>query len=349
MLTQSGHKGIQTGISQEGIQIVRIHHSADPAKDRDTVAGKVWFKEEIKGYRGVTDPRWRKEMEIDSQAHGGQLLFPYLLEYQHQIFVKPYEIEGLTLNAGLDYGTRNPSAFEVLAVDYDSNIQTVWEYYEPPKTRDESDEQFRSRKGYKALSQQIKKCPYFGRNLPIFADPSLWNKNQESEDKKGLRSMADLFAQEGVYLSPGQRGRDFACYEKLDSAFWEDLVNPRFTIFRTCPWLWWELQRLRFADFTEATQVNRNLQEKIVDKDNHAWDAIKYPLMSMPQFTDRPKEKFSQAAKRIDALERDDMGSEMPLIQGEREIERFEQQELIAEAYEEEEWTYDHDFGGRSL
>ena len=236
---------------------------------------------ELQGYRGTTDPRWRKEMEIDFDAHGGQLLYPYLLQHQDQIFVKPCEISNLDICAGLDYGTRNPSAFEVLAQDCDGKIQVAWEYYEPPRKRSESDEAFRGRKGYQVLAQAIKDCPYYTDRLRIFADPSLWNRTQEARDAKGLMSVADLFSDQGVELRPGQPGRDFACYEKLQNNYWLKPSNPSLTIFRNCPWLWWELQRLRFADFSGAMQVNRNLQEKIVDKDNHAWDAVKYALMSM--------------------------------------------------------------------
>ena len=280
MLAATQHKGIQSGVSPEGVQVIRIHYSADPLKDPDTKTGAGWIGRELQGYRGKTDPRWRKEMEIDFDAHGGQLLFPYMLENQSQLFVKPYNIDGLRLIAGLDYGTRNPSAFEVLGQDGDDNIKIVYEYYEAPKKSDETDDDFRKRKGYKVLCAAIKACPYF-EGLIIFADPSLWNKNQEATDSKGLMSVAELFLQEGVTLMPGQRGRDFACYEHIDKDLWKEPANPKLTISKNCPWLWWEMQRLRFSDYSATTQVNQNLQEKIVDKDNHAWDAVKYPLMEI--------------------------------------------------------------------
>ena len=287
MLNPTQHKGIQTGLSPEGVQVVRIHYSADPAKDPDTEQGARWLKREMQGYRGVTDPRWRKEMEIDFDAHGGQLLFPYMLENQERLFIAPYSVDGLRLIAGLDYGTRNPSAFEVLAINTDGDIHVAYEYYEAPKKPGESDDEFRARKGYKILCSEIKRCPYF-ENLIILADPSLWNKTQESADAKGLMSIADLFLQEGVKLSPGQRGRDFACYEHIDKQLWVDLKNPRLTISKSCTWLWWEIQRLRFSDYSATTQVNQNLKEKIVDRDNHAWDAMKYVMSDLirPKFFD---------------------------------------------------------------
>ena len=145
--------------------------------------------------------------------------------------------------------------------------------------------------------------------------------------------MADLFAQEGVYLSPGHKGRDFACYEKLDSKFWKNLSSPLFTIMQTCPWLWWELQRLRFADFSEAAQINKNLHEKIVDKDNHAWDAVKYALMTLPQFTSKPKEIKALHQRRLDMLEK---GVQSP-------IEKYEKH-LLQHVWEHDQWREGFDY-----
>ena len=278
MLEQTECKGIQTGLSVEGCRVVRIHYSADRAKDPDSVEGKAWMDRELQGYRGVTDPRWQKEMEVDFDAQGGQLLFPYLLDNQDTLFIVPYAVQGTRLIAGLDYGVRNPSAFEVLSIDSDGEIHVLWEYYEEPKKSGESDDAFRARKGHKNLCAGIKSCPYYDENLEIYADPSMWNKSQESMDSKGLMSIADLFKTEGVELTRGQRGRDFACYEHIDKNLWFDPKNPLLTISKECPWLWYELQKLRFAEYSAGTQVNQNLQEKIVDRDNHAFDAIKYAI-----------------------------------------------------------------------
>lgn len=139
MLAQTEYTGIHEGISTEGVQVVRIHFSADPLKNPDTVEGAAWLQRELEGYRGKTDPRWRKEMEIDFEAHGGQLLYPYMLENEKYLYVTPRNVEGMYKVAGLDYGTRNPSAFEVLAVGDD--IAVCYEYYEPPKKPSESDEE----------------------------------------------------------------------------------------------------------------------------------------------------------------------------------------------------------------
>jgi hypothetical protein len=297
-------KGIKSSKTTDEVKIVFTHYTSDPDKDPATAKGKEWLKKALIGYkRGMKDPKWRKEMEIDFDAYMGQLIFPYLeVEGMDKIFVRPFEIEGLNLIAGLDYGTRNPSAFEVLGVDYDADVRSVWEYYEHPKEIDESEEDFRARKGVRVLAREIKACPYFSQINAIYADPSMWTKNQET--KEGLKSIADLFAQEKIYLTKGTRGGDFACYERLNSFYWKDLNDPRYKIFQNCEWLWWEITKLRFGEHAPKTQDVKNLKEEIVDKDNHAWDSVKYALMSLPFPLERPKPRESEYSRRIVELEK---------------------------------------------
>ena len=282
MLVTTEHKGIQTGISAEGVQVVRIHYSADPLKDPATEIGGAWLNRELQGYRGMNDPRWRKEMEIDFEAQGGQLLFPFLAEYEFAIFIDPEPITETTkLTAGFDYGARNPSALEITTWDETTGRPTtIWEYYEEPRKKFETDEEFRARKGYKVTAEAIKACPYFEqlkRGGGIAADPSLWALTQQTSN--GLKSMADLFGQEGVHMFPAERGGDLAWYEYVSSKWWANPAKPTWKIFRTCPWLWRELQGLRFEEWSATTAVTKNPKEIIVDKANHACDSVKYDFM----------------------------------------------------------------------
>ena len=41
-----------------------------------------------------------------------------------------------------------------------------------------------------------------------------------------------------------------------------------------------------------------------MDKDNHAWDSLKYAIMQIPQFTDMPIAKKASHDKRIEELEK---------------------------------------------
>jgi len=276
-------KGIREWDTSYGVHVLRIHYTADPDKDPDTHRGALWLKSELVGYpQGMDDPRWRREMEIDWDAYAGQLLFPYLVnpEYQRAILVNPLENipDGWRLTAGLDYGARNPSALVVTAWDFENRPLTVWEYYEHPQDQEESIEAFKLRKGYRRLADGIKKCPWFHRiNGKIIADQSIYNKSQETE--RGLKSLAALLAEEGVNLMQGARGGDIAWYEMVNDYYWQNPAKPLWRITKNCTWLFWELQNLRFAEWSPASQEVHNLKDEVVDKDNHAVDAVRYDML----------------------------------------------------------------------
>ena len=69
-----------------------------------------------------------------------------------------------------------------------------------------------------------------------------------------------------------------------------------------CPNLLWELMRTRREKLSAQQLLSRNVSERIVDKDNHARDAMKYLLMSLPEPTmtgpaDRAREDIKQLAE----------------------------------------------------
>jgi hypothetical protein len=281
-------KGLQTTTTHDGVRIVRLHYTADPAKDPTTRQGQAWLQRELVGYPGgQNDPRWRREMEIDFDAFGGQLLFPYLLEYQDAIMCDPIPAipEHHDISAGFDYGTRNPSAMTLTAWNrLTGHPLTFWEYYETPQRKDEIDFEFRLRKGYRVLAQAIKDGPWWPemqrRKTTITADASIWNKTQET--KAGFKSIADLLAEEGVYLTKASRGKgsDMAWYQLISSKFWSNPKQPAWRITRNCTWLWKELQGLRFSEHSASAMETHNLRDEIVDKANHATDATKYDFLA---------------------------------------------------------------------
>jgi len=71
-----------------------------------------------------------------------------------------------------------------------------------------------------------------------------------------------------------------------------------------CPNLLWELMRCRRQKLTAQQLLNRNASEAIVDKDNHAIDAMKYVLMSHPEPSRKPVER--RVAERLAELQKTD-------------------------------------------
>ena len=309
-------KGIHQTTTHDGVHVFRLHYSADPSKDPSTPEGAAWLARELVGYPGgLNDPRWRREMEIDFEAFAGQLLFPYLLEYQDVILCEPVSKIPVhwEVTAGLDYGSaRNPSAFELTGWDRKTgNPTTFWEYYQPPKGKEESFVDFRKRKGYLVLAKEIKANPFWGymqdHEVVITADSSLWNKTQET--KHGLKSVADLLQGEGIVMTPSTKGKgsEMAWYEMVSSKLW---CNPKVPLWKICKnvtWLWKELQGLRFAEKSAVYMETHNEPDEIVDKANHAVDAVRYDHMSHWQQLDQLPDQRSPQDKRIDRMSRRDV------------------------------------------
>lgn len=62
-----------------------------------------------------------------------------------------------------------------------------------------------------------------------------------------------------------------------------DIQRPVYGVHNDgCPNLLWELRRTRREELSATQLVNRNPTEKIVDKDNHLRDALKYLVLSLP-------------------------------------------------------------------
>jgi len=67
-----------------------------------------------------------------------------------------------------------------------------------------------------------------------------------------------------------------------------------------CPNLLWELMNARRVKLTAQQLLHRNVSEAIVDKDNHAEDAMKYHLMSHPEPAEKSFER--RVAERMAPL-----------------------------------------------
>ncbi len=270
-------RGIQEWVSSAGFHVIRLHYTADPDKDPSTPKGKIWLDNEIKGIPGgMKSAQFQREYEINWEATGGELVFPQFGAFQDKIIVTPFDVpETWNLFASFDYGHRNPSAFHVFAIDYDQNIYVIWEYY-------------KSGEGYRNIAKSIWNCPYYRRLVcaPI-ADPSIWAMTQNTESE--VKSLAMLFAEieEGkdtddvpigpIMFTPGKKGGDLTVAEKINAHFWANLheQDAKLKLFATCPMAAWELQKLRYAEWSGTLAMQRNKREALVDRDNHYWDAMK--------------------------------------------------------------------------
>lgn len=260
--------------------IVPLHYSADPNKDPHTVEGKAWFIEAENAYLGGSSSLgFRRELEMDWSAGSGELVFANFIDMESKILVNPF-IPDTTyeLYGGLDWGDNNPCAFLVLAFDLYGKCTVVWEWYQDHVPSIE------------AVAQAILMCPYYDRLRRIMADPTMWNENQYQQS--GKTSLARIFSEDLPEnlriqkLVPAHYRSDTLMIQKMQIRWNSESV--RLQISKICGNLIRELRNLRYRE----TRGDINNSDKIINKDNHAWDALKYCLLSHPSSQvkeDKPK------------------------------------------------------------
>ena len=289
--------GLRSWQTKSGSWVIEVKYTVDPAKDpaRD---GADWYADAVlrEGYEGdYNSVGWQTEMEINYGAGGGDPVFPFV-QVGSPIFVdgfRPGDImHKMRFFAGYDYGSQNPSAFEVWGVDEKGEPYSVWELYEPCTN-------------IAKHVEKIKRCPYWNRIEKIVCDPSIMSKTQQGASD--IKTLSELFEEHGLYLSRGRRAQDVSVAQMFKADYWFDPENPRAFLTKATPNLNKEIMDLRWEKHTSsAVERRRNNPEKIRQKNNHAWDATAVlfddGIMPLVSVNKRPMAgTFAQAVKDIQA------------------------------------------------
>jgi hypothetical protein len=272
-------RGFSTRRTTTGVQIARVHYSADPDRDSE------WAKRERRKYS--SQAAWDREQEIVHEAGGGELVFAEILNrHADKIIIQDPSFQASPHWArigGFDHGKTNPTAALVTAVDHDGTIYCLAEYYQPGLTPHQH-------------MDNLHRLPDFLTAHCIYADPSIFYRNQAQADGRFI-SVAEIYLEAGVSNFTDGQNAELAGIERILEA-WRDLDNreptlkivcpydysrKRFGLFENgCPNLLWELMRTRRQQLSASQLMRRNPTEAIVDKDNHLRDALKYILLSHP-------------------------------------------------------------------
>jgi len=277
-------QGLKPRLTSSGIPVLRLHYSASPDKRPGTPEGDVWLKKALIGYSGgLKNPRWQKEMEIQYGALGGTRLFPEWEQWcgLGRIIIHPFEPEGYKLYGSYDHGWRNPASYHVHGINGDGNIVTLWEIYGSHIAVTKMADAIKGNDITLPDGRRYHGNPWPGRESFKIADPSIYAEDQPMSDGTN-KSIAELFRREGVYFTKGERGGDTMVAEWLHGHFWKDPQNPLYRITTDCPKLIWEIGQQRHKEFSAKVALNRDQPEELVDKDNHAWDDLKYFLKRFP-------------------------------------------------------------------
>lgn len=296
-------RGVSLRRIDGGLPVVRVHYSADP--DRDPAMNPDWKRSERKKYS--SQGTWDKEQEVIHEAGGGERLFADIItKYGERIFIDPEE-SGFDIDPdwrgvnAFDHGKTNPTAGLVTKIDTEGIIYVVGEYYQPGLSPKEH-------------KPHLAKLNGFLGNKTL-ADPSIFYKTQAQGDGS-FRAINDLYRDEGIkHMIPAPKRTEITGMERI-LAHWmnleerepsikiicprhlRDIQRPVYGVHNEgCPNLIWELRRARREELSASQLIVKNPSEKIVDKDNHLRDGLKYIVMSLPPPTVLPQSR--QIAERL--------------------------------------------------
>jgi len=296
-------RGMRAWKTKSGFQVLELHYTADPAKDPDRL-GAAWVAEAVEGYPGGFESSgWKTEMEIDYESGGGEKVFPFLSQSLCPVFIPSIDpadaMARMNVFAGYDYGTNSPSAFEVWGIDDVGNLYALWELYEPCLD-------------YVQHFNRIKRCPYFDKLEYISADNKIFSKTQQTAN--GVQAVSQLFHDNGIYISRARQGMDYPIAMRFLSEYWPggktgwDKIPPRAFITDDCPNLKMEVRGLKFQEHVSSIVASRkNNVEKLVDKNNHAWDASAYaidrkPSLWTPSAADESRDSINAFLSRAESM-----------------------------------------------
>lgn len=307
-------RGVSERVTSGGIPVLRLHYSADPAKRPGTPEGDAWLAKATQGYPGGTQsPRWRKELEIDYGALSGEKLFPLwdVWKVSTPIVIPPFQPTGYRLYGSYDHGWRHKSVYHVHGINGDGKKVTLWEFAAdhvpvPSIAKVIRGQAVTVPASYGHQPRRFAGNPFAGQEIWKVADPSLWAEDNQQSDGT-MKATAKLFALEGVHFLEGTRGGDTTMAELILGTHWLDPMAPTWQIVGDwCPQLVWELGQLRLKEFSAQVALNRSQPEELVDKDNDAWDSVKYfhakfppkPMAVKPVATPNTFAWWQQQAKR---------------------------------------------------
>jgi len=289
-------RGLTEKRAPKGTCVLNCHYTADP--DR---AKPEWKEQERRKY--TSESKWQAEQEMVFGAGGGERLFAEILNtYGDKIIIDP-ETTGFRPSphwnyyGGFDSGKANPTAALIAAIDFDGIIYILREYYVPGL----------SPKQHVPWLKQL-----FGFvDTPMFADPSIFYATQAQNDGK-FKAIDSLYAEEGINnLCRAPENNELLGMERIQTLWMnldrcesrlkivcpkasQDMAKPHYGVHNEgCPNLLWELRRARRAELTPTQLATQNPTEKIVDKDNHLRDCLKYLVLAFPA---PPEKSWQQLA-----------------------------------------------------
>lgn len=264
--------------------ILALHYSSDPNKDPDR-QWREWYNMQKK--KISIQSKWDREMEIEFKEAWSKLIFwPEYCDFDPSIhFIPSFTINDAELALSLDFWQSNPNCW-LIAAYKNWVIYIIDEYYNPaiPSAA--------------AKDMRIKFRNYIGNtdNMDMdlvrwmvdnafqvkVIDPSTRNKNRvkSTEWWEIPYSVIQEFYDNWFDFLPWNNDVD-ASITRIRELFkiWSDWKSRLYIFMDKCPNLVRQLQKFRYKTQTERQANVSNQPEKVVKKDDHAVDALRYLVM----------------------------------------------------------------------
>jgi hypothetical protein len=213
-------------------------------------------------------------------------------EWNHDIHViEPFEIprEWIRFRA-MDWGFAKPYSIHWYAVDYDGNIYVYRELYGMKEGQaDVGTEEDPTQVAKKVLKAEAGEDITYG-----IADPACWQDDKRIKWANGGETVAETFANEGVFWNPADNSRlqgKMQVHKRLRGA---GKGKPAIKVFSNCVHLIRTLPELCY-DENKPEDVD-------TDMEDHAYDELRYALMSRPykpeHEKEQPKEDYGQRRRK---------------------------------------------------
>jgi phage terminase large subunit len=185
--------------------------------------------------------------------------------------VKPFKIpQHWDRIGGADFGIRDATVLLMGAIDPDTGIVYIYdEYFKSGRAIPQNAE---------AMKEMVQQVPY-GKLRALVGDPA--GKRRGNND---LRSIFDHYAEYGLWFKDGNNRID-AGIAKVQAY----LSLGRLKIFSSCANTIREGLNYKYKPL--ELDSKKNMDEKPIDKDNHAMDSLRYLINELPDDVDQLKQK----------------------------------------------------------
>jgi phage terminase large subunit-like protein len=222
-------------------------------------------------------------------ARGG-LVFPrFKDDIEHYEIERPWRHEPCEIYTATDYGWNNPTAWLWIAVYNDGSAHVFSEHYaDHMEIKDHA----------RIVLERERQWGLHSDRIIRVGDPAMKQANGQT-----AMSYLQVYSHYGVDIGVEGITNDVTIGVERLQHFFHLRPNgkPLLTISPNCRNLLRELKKLRWATYeSQKTQYQKNKQELIHKKDDHAFDALRYWSTMMPD--PRPDSNLSKPRNERTAL-----------------------------------------------